>query len=91
MNKGTFFIKTAFINILKNAKFYVPFFLIGILSVSMFFNMDGLLNNPTIPGGDSFAMVMSFGVMVIAFFCAIFLFYTNSFTARRRNANQALP
>lgn len=90
MNKGTFFIKTAFINILKNAKFYVPFFLIGILSVSMFFNMDGLLNNPTIPGGDSFAMVMSFGVMVIAFFCAIFLFYTNSFLIRRRKKELGL-
>lgn len=90
MNKGTFFLKTAFVNILKNAKFYVPFFLIGILSVSMFFNVDNLLNNPTLPGGDSFAMLMSFGVIVIGFFCAIFLFYTNSFLIRRRKKELGL-
>lgn len=84
MNKFGFSFKLALSNIRKNGKFYIPFLLIGILSVTMFFNMHALMKNNTLPNSSEFATIIAFGVPVIGFFCMVFMLYTNSFLIKRR-------
>jgi len=43
-----------------------------------------------LPGGESMALLMALGTIIIAIFSGIFLFYTNSFLIKRRKRELAL-
>lgn len=82
-----FYFKLAITNIKKNAKTYVPYMITSILTISMFYIICSLANNPDVSkacGTDSMKYVLFLGTWVCGIFAVIFLFYTNSFLMKRR-------
>lgn len=74
-------------NIKQNAKFYVPYLLTVIGTVAAFYISYALANADDLPQHTRYAYLSSFmhvGILVIALFSIIFLFYTNSFLIKRR-------
>lgn len=85
--KGIYYPKLAWLGIKRNKQVYVPFMLTGIGMVMMYYIITYLENSDTLyqmSGGETLQATLGFGVNVMAFFCVIFLFYTNSFLIRRR-------
>ena len=81
------YIRLAKTNIKNNKPLYLPYILSGIMTVAMFYLMMFLNNNKGmdgLPGAASIKSIMFLGVIVIAIFAYIFLFYTNSFIIKRR-------
>ncbi len=92
MNKS-FYGSLAMNNIKKNARNYVPYMLTCMLSVMIFYIMLSIVYNPDVTkmlGGATLRSLLGFGVGVIGFFSAIFLFYTNSFLIKQRKRELAL-
>ncbi len=82
-----FYPKLAFDGIRKNKRMYLPYLCTCIGMVMMYYIIVFLANNPTLihmTGGETVTSMLDLGGWVIAFFAAIFLFYTNSFLMRRR-------
>ena len=85
--KLLFFPRLAWTGIRKNRKLYTPYILSCIGMVMMFYIMHALSFSALLHkmgGGGSMETILSLGKLVIAFFSALFLFYTNSFLIRRR-------
>lgn len=85
--KMSFYPKLAVSSILKNKRMFVPYIftcigMIMMFYIVMFLGVSDILNN--LRGGETIRIVLSLGSQVIAVFSGIFLFYTNSFLARRR-------
>lgn len=79
--------KLAVTNIKKNSKMYLPYILSCIFTIAMFYVLVDLAYNPGIkdmPGGDSIQPMLATGVMVMAIFSGVFIFYTNSFLIKQR-------
>lgn len=89
-NKFGFYLKLAVSGMYKSSKFYAPYIFTGILDVSMFYNIASLLINQSLPGGSTFKIMMALGTVIVGLFCAIFLFYTNSFLIKRRKTELGL-
>lgn len=86
MNKGLYR-RLAISNIKNNRRFYFPYLLTGIITVSMFYIIYALAENQGVekmPGSADVRMILLMGVWVIGLFSIIFLFYTNSFIVKRR-------
>ena len=86
MNKG-FFSKLAITNIKNNLKLFLPYILMNIGIITLFFIMNAISNNPGLmemSGGGDLKLILLFGNYVIGIFSLIFIFYTNSFLAKRR-------
>ncbi len=79
----SYYIKFAVSNLKKNAKTVVPFIFTCILSVLMFYNSVNLSLSDT-TGTGNLSIIMGACVFLLAIFCTVFLFYTNSFLIRRR-------
>ena len=82
-----FYFKLAITNIKKNAKTYVPYIITSILTISMFYIICSLSNNPDLTkatGTSTMSEVLFLGTIVCGIFAVIFLFYTNSFLMKRR-------
>ena len=88
--KHNFYLRLALGNIRKNGKFYFPFLLTCMAASAMFFNMCSILENGTLVRSMDARFLLQLGVVVIAIFSAIFLFYTNSFLIKRRKKELAL-
>ncbi|MDD3403679.1 MAG: ABC transporter permease [Hespellia sp.] len=91
--RALFYPKFAYSSIKKNKKLYIPYILTSILWVMMFYIITALSASPYVAGlkgGGSLTMILGFGGPVILFFSLLFLFYTNSFLAKRRNKEYAL-
>lgn len=87
MNKCMFYPKLAWINIKKNGKIYIPYILTCIGTILMFYNIGAIAGNDGIRelhGALIVQSVLGLGIVVIALFAVIFLFYTNSFLMKRR-------
>ncbi|MGM9974560.1 MAG: ABC transporter permease [Clostridiaceae bacterium] len=88
-----FYPKLAVDNIKKNKRTYVPYILTGIGMVMMFYMISGLSFSKKIKamaGGPQMQQILFLGMIVIGFFSAIFLFYTNSFLMKRRKKELGL-
>ncbi len=82
-----FYPKLALTNIKKNSRAYFPYILACIGSVMMFYIMHAISTSPGLDqmsGGETIQLILNLGNVVIGFFSAIFLFYTNSFLIKRR-------
>lgn len=96
MNKPerrSFYGSLAWSNIRKNAKNYVPYMLTCIISITIFYIMAAITQNPgvsNILGGMILKGLLSLGCAVVGIFSAIFLFYTNSFLIKQRKKELAL-
>ena len=88
--KHNFYLRLALGNIRKNGTFYFPFLLTCMAASAMFFNMCSILENGTLVRSMDARFLLQLGVVVIAIFSAIFLFYTNSFLIKRRKKELAL-
>lgn len=75
--------KLALTNLKNNRKTYIPYILTSILTVMMYYIMDGLSRNSSI-GDGNVHLVLVYARAVILIFAVIFLFYTNSFLIKRR-------
>ena len=89
MNKS-FYPKMAVTNIIKNGRFYIPYYLSCILTTAMFYNMTALEASDNLPCGETRAIILRLGIIVIGVFSVIFLFYTNSFLLKRRKKELGL-
>ena len=88
--RNHFYLRLAFRNIGKNGRFYFPFLLTSAISAAIFFILCNLSLSEDLPGGGYMTLLMGMGTWVVAIFCGIFLFYTNSFLIRRRKKELGL-
>lgn len=83
-----FYSKFALNNLVKNKKFIIPYVLSAIFTIMSFYILSSLAfgdNLDKLPNGiEATKQVLSFGIIVIALFSVIFLFYTYSFLVKRR-------
>ena len=83
-----FYSKFALNNLVKNKRFILPYILSTIFTIASFYILTSLSlgkNLDKLPQGiRATKQVLGFGVIVIAIFSAIFLFYTYSFLIKRR-------
>lgn len=82
-----FYPKLAASNIKKNGRIFMPYILMNIGIITLFFVMHAISANPALSqmsGGGELKMILNFGNAVIGIFSAIFIFYTNSFLMKRR-------
>ncbi|MBP9989142.1 MAG: FtsX-like permease family protein [Ruminococcus sp.] len=91
--KSGFYLKTAWSNIKKNYRFYVPQILTGTgllacLYIVFTLKSDGRIKS--IPGGDYMPEFMSIGTAIISVLSVILIFYTNSFLMRQRKREYGL-
>lgn len=85
--KFGFYSKLALDGIRKNKRLYLPYILTCIGMVCMYYILQFLQLSDAvrnIRGGDTIQYMLSYGVLLLALFSCIFLFYTNSFLMRRR-------
>jgi len=92
--KTLFYPKLAWDGIRKNKRMVFPYILTCVCMISMFYILAFLSSPETtalLPrGGETAGVTMVLGVIVIAIFSVIFLYYTNSFLIRRRAAEFGL-
>ena len=84
----SFYLRLALDGMRKNRRLYVPYLLTCAGMVMMFYILYGLAMSPlmeTMRGGNTMGLVLMLGTWVILLFSLLFLLYTNSFLARRRN------
>lgn len=82
-----FYPKLALNNLRKNKQTYLPYILISIGIILMFYNMVYLTvakDIGSMSDSASLRSILFLGVIVIGVFSVIFLFYTNSFLIKRR-------
>ena len=77
-----FYSKFALNNLVKNKKFIIPYVLSAIFTIMSFYILSSLAfgdNLDKLPNGiEATKQVLSFGIIVIALFSVIFLFYIDS-------------
>ena len=81
------YIRLAAVGVRKNGRSYIPYILTSAVMVSVMYIVTFLSSNPLLngmPGGRTMKSILSVGIVVMAVFSAIFLFYTNSFLIKRR-------
>ena len=84
--KGAFYPKLALDGIRKNKRLYIPYILTCVGMVTMFYIITFLQKSETVgamQSGSTVQKILLFGIIVIAVFACIFLFYTNSFLMKR--------
>lgn len=83
-----FYSKFALNNLVKNKRFIIPYVLSTIFTIMSFYILSSLAfgdNLNKLPNGiEATKQVLSLGIIVIAIFSTIFLFYTYSFLVKRR-------
>ena len=87
MKKGLY-LRLALAGMEKNRRLYLPYLLTCGGMAAMFYLLSGLARSPamrTVRGGSTMMAILNLGTIVIALFALLFLLYTNSFLARRRN------
>ena len=92
MGRGLY-LRLAVDGIKKNKKLYIPYIisLLGMVAIS--YVIFYLRVSPAVSGmrgTDVLRIIMSLGVIVMVVFSVLFLMYTNSFLAKRRNFEFAL-
>ncbi len=81
------YLRLALLGMRKNSRIYLPYLLASAGMVAVFYIIAFLPYSNFMDGwsgSNTLKIVLMLGIWVIAFFAAIFLFYTNSFLIRRR-------
>lgn len=82
-----FYGRLAAVNIRKNGRIFIPYILIGVFTVAMFYIMLFIALNDGVgqmPGAQALSTILMMGTVVIGIFSFIILLYTNSFLMKRR-------
>ena len=80
-------------NLKKNRRFYLPYLLACIVIVALFCIILTLASDPYLgqmQHGGSVSQVLGFGVLIMALFSTIILFYTNSIFTKQRKREFAI-
>lgn len=80
-------------NLKKNRRFYLPYLLACIVIVALFCIILTLASDPYLgqmQHGGSVSQMLGFGVLIMALFSAIILFYTNSTFTKQREREFAI-
>lgn len=88
-----FYWKLAFTNLKSNRKVYLPYLLSSVGIILMFYTICAIgpgIDQTAMYGGTSVASMMELGKFVIGLFAVLFLFYTNSFSMKRRKKELGL-
>lgn len=80
---GNLYLRLAVSNIKKNSKTYVPYLITSVFTVSMYYILVSLFDNPA-TGNGTVSAFLRLGINVLKVFSFIFLFYTNSFLMKQR-------
>ena len=86
MKRG-FYRKFAIDCMRKNRRMYIPYLLTCILMVTLFYIIQALSTNSDLDavyGSEAIRYMLKIGTGLMIVFCAIFLFYTNSFLTKQR-------
>ncbi len=84
---SSLYLRLAAVGVRKNGKSYVPYILTAAVMVSVMYIVTFLSNDRLMDkmiGGGTMRSILGVGIVVMAVFSAIFLFYTNSFLIKRR-------
>jgi len=87
MSNLPFYPRLAVTNLKNNRQTYLPYLLTCIMCIVTFYTVLSISLNPsfeTLPSAWAVQMVMAQGVIIIAIFSAILVFYTNGFLIKRR-------
>lgn len=84
------YLRLAINNIRNNRRFYLPFLLTAALTAACFYILSAIALNPGHPGGETTALILRLGIIVVGLFALIFLFYANSFLIKRRKKELGL-
>ncbi len=88
-----FYMKMAIQGIKKNKKLYLPYILISVLWIMMFYIVYSMAMGETIRsirGGGTLITIIQMGIPIIFIFSFVFLMYMNSFLTKQRNKEYAL-
>lgn len=84
MKKGLYR-KLAWMGIKSNRQMYIPYFVMGICVIAIYYILDALAHNSLVGAiSMTLAVVLMLGMNVIVFFSLTYLLYTNSFLMKRR-------
>lgn len=87
------FIRLAFVNMKKNIRTFLPYFLACSLAIAVFFVLHAVSVQPELPdlsGGKSLTTILTLTVYIAALFSLVFIFYTNSFLIKQRKKELGL-
>lgn len=93
MHNASLFPKLAFQNLLRNKSTFLPYLLACTVSVFTFYTLLAICLNGALGALPHAGIVQAFaatGCVVVAIFCGILLFYTNSFLIKRRKKELGL-
>ena len=93
MHKSSFFPKLAFVNLVRNRRYYGPYLLSCGTLAAMYYILRFLTWNEvlqTVRGARTLQGMMSMGCGVTALFSAVILLYANSFVMKRRQRELGL-
>lgn len=93
MYKGGFFPRLAFVNLLRNGRYYGPYLLSCGALAAMYYILRFLIWNEalqTVRGTRTLQAMMFLGCGVVALFSAVLLLYANSFVMKRRQKELGL-
>ena len=79
--------RLAITNLKNNRRFYLPYILMGMVSVIMFYSMRAIQGNDGLSlmrGSALLVSVLGFGVIIVGICAFVFMFYANSFVMKRR-------
>lgn len=91
--RKAFYSRLVFTAMRQNRQLYRPYLLSSILTVSMFYNSISLAYNPGLNEGfghRTLTAILSLAWIVTTVFICFFLFYSNSFIAKRRKRELGL-
>lgn len=93
MRKGLFYSKLALGNLWRNRQTYFPYLLACTVSIFTFYTLFAINMNGSLDGVTGEEIVKAFtamGSFILAIFCTILIFYTNSFLIKRRKKELGL-
>lgn len=93
MHKLAFYPKLALGNLWRNRRTYLPYLLACVVSIFTFYTMLAINSNGALDGMRGESVIKSFtaiGTVILAIFCSILIFYTNSFLIKRRKKELGL-
>ncbi|MBF0713831.1 ABC transporter permease, partial [Gemella sp. GH3] len=83
-----FYSRFALKNIKTNQKLTVPYMISSIFSIAIFYILSSLANNSNLSnikqGAEAIKELLKYGMIVIAIFIVIFIFYSYSFLVKKR-------
>lgn len=88
--KIVFYLRLAASNFKNNAKLYIPYILISLFNVSMYYILHSLSGNDGLKNHSTTVSILVCGTYVMLIFSVIFLFYANSFLMKQRKKELGL-